>query len=138
MVQGLRNLERRACERESGILSIVVSSTGGTVITVVVGNLSDSRGPLRAPVGFQFERLGRRLLDVEGLLSVLFRLSSSKERFLLFSPFGVVGEALSSTNLDFGFPPASVGIVFLDDVFETCRGSSPSSSAADPEDLLLI
>lgn len=77
MDQGLRSLERRAFGRGSGILSDGMSSFEATIKTEVSVDRSLSTSPSRNWAGFQFVLLGRRLLAVECLLSVLFRRSSS-------------------------------------------------------------
>lgn len=75
---GLRNLERRTFCRDSGILSAAMASFEGTEMTE---ERPFSICPFRATAsgsdGFQLVLLGRLLLAVEGLDSVLFRRSNS-------------------------------------------------------------
>jgi len=73
---GLRNLGRRELGR-SGILSAAMGSFEATLITAASADRCLSMLPFRDSISFQFVLLGRRLLAVEGRLSVLFRRSSS-------------------------------------------------------------
>ena len=74
---GFRNLVRRGFGRESAILSGTMASVGGTLMTADTTDRFFSKLPFRDSASFQFVLLGRLLLAEEGLLSVLFLLSSS-------------------------------------------------------------
>jgi hypothetical protein len=74
---GLRSLVRRGFGRESAILSGAMASVEGTLMTVGSDDGVFSRLPFLDSASFQFVLLGRLLLAEDGLLSVLFRLSSS-------------------------------------------------------------
>lgn len=86
--------------------------------------------------GFQFVLLGRLLLAVEGLLSVLFRLSSS-DVFWAISGRVVVRRGFESlTDVESLMrPPGRSELEFKSSFVAE---SSPSSSAADPDDHLRI
>lgn len=128
---GLRNLGRWAFFRGSGILSDEMSSFEDPIKTalVVVDRLF-SACPSRGPDSFQFVLLGREALAVKGILSTLFRRSSSRDAWLVFvSERRVAVERIailrSSTQER---PPASLtGAGSARSAFD--RGS-PSSSAA--------
>ena len=140
VAQGFRNLDRRVCNRESGILSTMVPSTGGTVMTVDCRPLSVSKEPFCASAGFQFVLLGLRLLAVTGLFSVLLRLSSSC--VVSFFAAGVDGccNFANSSDLDLSFPPTQSGNKAKSESTPRVEGagSSSTSSAEDPEDRLRI
>jgi hypothetical protein len=74
---GLRNLVRRGFCRESAILSGTMASVEDTLMTVDSADRFFSKLPFRVSASFQFVLLGRLLLAEDGLLSVLFRRSSS-------------------------------------------------------------
>lgn len=125
--QGLLSLVRRGFERESAILSAAMASFEGTMITGVSADRFLSAVPFRDSDVFQFVLLGRRLLAVDGLLSVLFRLSSSR------------GVVLCCVSEDLAGVWSEVVDPLTLSQSSTFEGnSSPSSSAADPEDRLRI
>lgn len=133
---GLRNLERRVFCRDSGILSM--ASFEGTVITVGSAARFLSIWAFRGSASFQFV-LAILLLAVDGLLSILFRLSSSCEERCEFDCRDVVCGLLDSLfDVDSSLlerPPAPSKAEFKSAFDEE---SSPSSSAADPDDRLRI
>jgi hypothetical protein len=88
--QGLRSLGRRAFWRESGILSVAMASFEGTLMISRSAGRLFSSWPFRESDNFQLVLLGRRLLAVEALLSVLFRRSSSCEVGRVFDGRAVV------------------------------------------------
>jgi len=139
VAQGFRNLDRRVFNRESGILSTAVPSTGGTVMKVDCKTLFGSNEPFRASVGFQFVLLGLRLLAVTDLFSVLLRLSSP---CIVSFAAGVdcCCNFANSSDLDLSFPLTESGneakVVSTATVGEA--KSSSMSSAEDPEDRLRI
>lgn len=124
--QGLLSLCRRGFEREPAILSAAMASFEGTMITGVSADRFLS-APFRDSDVFQFVLLGRRLLAVDGLLSALFRLSSSR------------GVLLCCVSEDFAGVWSEVVDPLTLSKSSTFDGdTSPSSSAADPEDRLRI
>jgi hypothetical protein len=129
---GFLSLGRRVFGRESAILSAAMASFEGTMITGGTTARFLSIVPFRGSEVFQFVLLGRRLLAVDGLFSMLFRLSSSRCVFLCCVSKGRIGvwESLRIVVVD-PFPTPSKSSTFDGD-------SSPSSSAADPEDRLRI
>ncbi len=137
--QGLRSLERRGFGRGSGILSDGMSSFEDTINTEVSVDRSLSTSPSRDWAGIQFVLLGRRLLAVECLLSVLFRRSSSRGTWLFlvsdgravnrrFEPLSY----LSEDSSNFELPPSTI------EVTSAFAGDGSPSSSADPEDRLRI
>jgi hypothetical protein len=77
--QGLRSFERRPFGRESGIVPTGIASLEGILIIADSTCCTFSIWPFRASAVFQFVLLGILDLAVDGLWSVLFRLSSSCE-----------------------------------------------------------
>jgi hypothetical protein len=76
--QGLRSRGRRVLDLvSSDILPATATSFAVTVITAGSAERVFSRLPCRGSTGFQFSLLATLLLAVEGLLSMLFRRSTS-------------------------------------------------------------
>jgi hypothetical protein len=134
---GLRSLGRRRFCRDSGILSTAMASFEGTAMTA--DGLS-STCPWRVrdsdSVGFQLVLLGRRLRAVEGLLSVLFRLSSSEVGWATGCRVFVRGVVELSSEAESLKRSRCLSRVEVTSSF--VAEPSPSSSAGDADDHPLI